>query len=104
MNEVKQRIAIADRCPEMWQDRGFVWTNTGFLVHPYHETIIDPLKDTNIIHEALKKLLTSRSSQLAFEYHLRSIIGKSDINGYDLVTATATQQAEALLKALVPSE
>ena len=56
MNEQKQRIAIAEASPNVWSERGWHWSKSGYLYHRVGMLCADPLNDLNAMHEVEKTL------------------------------------------------
>ncbi|MGJ8724302.1 MAG: hypothetical protein ACSHYB_07085 [Roseibacillus sp.] len=112
MDKEEQRIAIAAANRELWADKGYRWTNTGFLyrVEDGHMLTLDPLDDLNVMAEAKKGLNTNerRNDYLAYLWDLlgleRDRVFWDENNAQGLQTividVTAEQQAVAYLKAL----
>ena len=100
MTPEAQRIAIAEVCPNLWQDKSFIWSNQGFLVHPFDEVTIDPLSDLNAMHEAENhiqdwpKYVLNVMKVIKWKFHETL----ADIGV--IMSATASQRAEAFLRTL----
>ncbi len=110
MNKQEQRIAIVEACPCLPVSMGdYIWSNTGYIINPFREIIIDPINDLNAMHEAEKVLerhLHATGDTVAFYYRELSKLmaespyyGKHDVNPACII-ATAAQRAEAFLKTL----
>lgn len=109
MTPEAQRIAIAEVCPNLMQAKSFIWSNQGFLVHPFNEIIIDPLNDLNAMHQA-EKALTPHQLEWCDAFLKRAVyksttdadweegVGPTPATKY--WHATATQRAEAFLRTL----
>ena len=95
MKPEQQRIAIAEACPNLWIDKGFIWSKTGSLVHPFDRIVIDPLNDLNAMHEAEKMLVGLNDWELCGYVHRLHFV----TNGWSAL-ATAAQRAEAFLNTL----
>lgn len=99
MNAITQRIKIAEACPNLWKDRGFIWSETCFLVHPWDRVAIDPLDNLNVMHEALQALTDEQLVEVAeylsvdFSEHPTKIAQR-------LFRATAAQLAAAFVRTL----
>ena len=112
MDKEEQRKVIAAANRELWADKGYNWTNTGFLfrVEDRHMVTLDPLNDLNVMAEAKKGLNTKerRNNYLAFLWDLlgleRDRVFWDEDNAEALQTividVTAEQEAIAYLKAL----
>ena len=97
MKEQEQRLAIAEACQHLPVLMGdYIWSNTGYIIDPFKEIIIDPINDLNAMHEA-EKVLTE-SQQLNYQIKLGGYPADNDYwLGYH---STAAQRAEACLKTL----
>ena len=104
MKEQEQRLAIAEACPDLPKSMaGYIWSNSGYLVHPFERRIIDPLGDLNAMHAAICNSKLHTNNQLAFQYmeNICEVIGiPEDRLCMALIHATAAQRAEAFLKTL----
>ena len=112
MDKEEQRKAIAAANRELWADKGYRWTKTGFLyrVEDGHMTTLDPLEDLNVMAEVKKGINTKdrRNNYIAFLWDLlglerdRVFWDENNAQGLQqiVIDVTAEQEAVAYLKTL----
>jgi hypothetical protein len=96
MTPEKQRIKIAEACPNLFSFNSEISMCRKGRPHE----LVDPLTDLNAMHEAEKVLRKEVNYYQPggwgiYEFKLRQVCGNQNI-----VCATAAQRAEAFLKAL----
>lgn len=97
MNEEKQRIAIAEACGWYEDDNesSVCWTRDELTYCEPIEALPDYTQDLNAIHEA-EKVLTDDQLFVMSRWLQHST--RSTLVGVAVMTATASQRAEAFLK------
>ena len=99
MKEQEQRLAIAEACQHLPVLMGdYIWSNTGYIIDPFKEIIIDPINDLNAMHEAEKVLHQRLDLWWDYANNLKGANSELGVDG--VIHATAAQRAEAFLKTL----